>query len=88
MFQGSMEKRGQLNYNLIYEFRFSFKVMLDVVGNTFIALVVLSIHARIAKERAIDDKVVEVMKREKILVVLGIIFVVLGYILRVLGFVF
>jgi hypothetical protein len=61
---------------------------LDVIGNVFIAIVVLSVHARIARERMIDTEVVNVMKREKILVVLGIISVIAGYLIRIPGFIF
>ena len=60
---------------------------LDVMGNVFIALVVLSVHARIAKERSIDARVISVMKREKVLVVMGILLVIVGYIVRIPGFI-
>ncbi len=55
---------------------------LDVLGNVFIAIVVLNVHARIARERTIDAKVIGAMKKEKFLVIIGIVSVLLGYIIR------
>jgi hypothetical protein len=54
-------------------------LFLGVVGKVLLGLTVLGVHSHIVKERKIDTYVIQYMKREKTLGILGICFVIFGY---------
>ncbi|MDZ7726258.1 MAG: hypothetical protein U5L75_01620 [Candidatus Campbellbacteria bacterium] len=56
---------------------------LTVTGEIIIALVVLSVHMHIAKERKIDRYVLRYMKHERMFVYFGIFCLLAGFTLQV-----
>lgn len=57
----------------------------DVIGKVLIGVAVLLVHGHIMKEHKIDKMVLRAMRREKILVFVGIILIVIGYFFHALG---
>ncbi|PIT91415.1 hypothetical protein COU17_00285 [Candidatus Kaiserbacteria bacterium CG10_big_fil_rev_8_21_14_0_10_49_17] len=57
---------------------------IGTVGKIILGLTVVMVHWRIVKEHRIDRKVLNEMRRERNLALLGILFMVLGYTLEVL----
>ena len=55
---------------------------LEIIGHILIALVVMSVHTRVAREHKIDQAVIRYMKRERVYAVIGIVFVIVGYVLE------
>jgi hypothetical protein len=58
---------------------------LELVGAVLIALVVLGVHTRILEERRIDDVVLKTVKRERLLVYLGILLLFIGFLIKCVG---
>lgn len=56
---------------------------LDVIGKIMVAYTAIMVHYRFWKEHKIDERVFVVMKRERIIGVLGIALIVVGYLLQV-----
>ncbi len=54
-------------------------LILQVAGHVLIALVVLSVHMHVAKEKRIDKAVLLYMKKEQLLVILGIALILAGF---------
>ncbi len=55
---------------------------LDLIGKTLIAISVFLVHNRVMQERKIDRKIIKEMKRERSLVLIGIILMIVGYLLQ------
>lgn len=55
---------------------------LTVVGDVLIGLAVLNVHKHVIEEKRIDGYVVNVMKRERGIVFLGIFFIIAGYFIK------
>lgn len=56
---------------------------LDVIGKILVAISVLFIHRRVAKEHRIDRKIIREIRRESAWAIIGIALMVLGYILQI-----
>ena len=57
---------------------------LDVIGTVLIGWAALRVHHRVLYEHKIDDKVMQVMRVEQRLGMLGIILVILSFALHIL----
>jgi len=57
---------------------------LEVIGHIMVAIVVLNVHTRVAKEHKIDKAVIRYMYKERIIAVIGILFIITGYIIDLL----
>ena len=55
------------------------------LGDLIIAYVALSVHQHILKERSIDEDVLQYMKKERYVGLVGILFIVTGFILEMMG---
>ena len=55
---------------------------LDVIGKILIGVAVYFVHKRIMKEEKIDKMVLKEIKKEKKIVVLGIILIMIGYLMQ------
>lgn len=55
---------------------------LDVIGKVLIGVAVYFVHKRIMKEEKIDKMVLKEIKKEKKIVVLGIILIMIGYLMQ------
>ncbi|PIS05481.1 MAG: hypothetical protein COT81_00905 [Candidatus Buchananbacteria bacterium CG10_big_fil_rev_8_21_14_0_10_42_9] len=55
---------------------------LSTIGKLIVAYTAYAIHVKISKMKKIDDLVLETMKHEKALAIMGILFMVLGYFLE------
>ncbi|MDA1334410.1 MAG: hypothetical protein O2794_00140 [bacterium] len=55
---------------------------LEFIGKIMIAYTAVSVHYRVWKEHAVDERVFSEMKRERLLGLLGIILMVIGYLLE------
>lgn len=64
---------------------FALGLTLDTLGKVLLGITVLMAHWHVSKEHAIDADVLRVMRREKILGVLGIILIIIGYILMLMS---
>lgn len=51
----------------------------DIIGKIIVAYAVLSVHGYVSKDQKIDKAVFLAMKREKMIIIAGIIFMLLGY---------
>ena len=60
-------------------------ITLDVIGTILIAYTVLRVHNRAREERAIDSRVINEMKKERAMSIVGIVFIVIGYIFQMFG---
>lgn len=58
-------------------------ITLGVLGKLVLGLAVLRVHTRIREEKKIDRVVIQSIKREELLTILGIFLIVVGYILEV-----
>lgn len=56
---------------------------LDVIGKIMVAYTAIMVHYRFWEEHKIDEAVFAIMRRERVVGVLGIIFIVIGYILQI-----
>ena len=65
------------------ELRIGFTLI--ALGDLTIAYVALSVHQHILKERSIDEEVLQYMKKERLVGVIGIMLIVVGYVLEMLG---
>lgn len=54
---------------------------IQTIGTLLIAIIAYLVHHRIAKEKKIDKKVLEQMKKEQIIGIIGIILIIVGFIL-------
>ena len=57
--------------------------ILDIIGKVMIAFTALMVHHRFSVEHKVDEKVFAVMRREKIIGILGIILMIVGFLLQV-----
>lgn len=55
------------------------------VGKVFISYTAIVVHRRFQKEHRVDEKLFEVMRRESIVGILGMILIVAGYFIEVPG---
>jgi len=55
---------------------------LDVIGKILIGVAVYFVHKRVMKEEKINKVVLREMKKEKRMVVIGIILIVIGYLMQ------
>ena len=55
---------------------------LDVIGKIFIGIAVYFVHKRVMKEEKINKVVLKEMKKEKRIVIVGIILIVIGYLMQ------
>ncbi|PJE75763.1 hypothetical protein COV04_02340 [Candidatus Uhrbacteria bacterium CG10_big_fil_rev_8_21_14_0_10_48_11] len=60
-------------------------ITLDVIGAILIAYTVLQVHNRAREERAIDSRVINEMKKERAMSIVGIVFIITGYIFQMFG---
>ena len=60
-------------------------ITLDVIGTILIAYTVLRVHDRARRERAIDSRVINEMKKERTASIIGIVFIIIGYIFQMFG---
>lgn len=58
---------------------------LDVIGKIMVAYMAIMVHYRFSKEHKIDDEVFNVMKREQVIGIFGIVLIIVGYLLQVPG---
>ena len=56
---------------------------LEFIGVILIAYTALRVHTRVQKDHKIDNAVVDEMKKERLVGILGIVLIVLGYVLQV-----
>lgn len=54
----------------------------EFVGTVFIAYAALKVHHRILYEHKMDEKVFNVMRREQVIGIAGVIMVVIGYVIH------
>lgn len=54
-----------------------------VIGKAMLAYGVVLVHIKMAKERAIDDVVIQSFKTEMIITIIGLCLIIFGYILEV-----
>ncbi len=59
-----------------------FASTLDIIGKVIIAYTALAVHGRVREEQKIDASVFHIMKRERIVGIIGIVFMVLGYLIH------
>ena len=57
-------------------------ITFDVIGTILIAYTVLRVHNRAREERAIDSRVINEMKKERAMSIVGIVFIIIGYIFQ------
>lgn len=55
---------------------------LDIIGKILIGVAVYLVHRKVIKEEKIDKVVFKEMKKEKGLVVIGIILMIIGYLMQ------
>ena len=55
---------------------------LNVLGEILIAYGILSVHGRLIEERSIDQKAINEMKRERGIVISGIVLIVIGALMQ------
>lgn len=55
-----------------------------VIGKVILGVTVIRVHSKIVEEHSVDKAVFKVMRKEKSLAILGIIFMVVGYVLEVM----
>jgi hypothetical protein len=58
-------------------------ITLGVLGKLILGLAVLRVHTHIREEKKIDNVVIQSIKREELLTIVGIFLIVVGYILEV-----
>lgn len=56
--------------------------ILDMLGKVLLALSVFLVHNRVMKERRIDKRVIKGMRKERNLVIIGLILIVVGFLLQ------
>ncbi len=56
---------------------------LDFIGKILIAISVLLVHSRVARENKIDKHIVKQIEREKWMTVFGIVLMAIGFLLQV-----
>jgi len=61
---------------------FTLGLILDTFGKILIGLAVFRVHSHIFKEHKIDRDVLQVMRKEKTITILGILLIVVGAILQ------
>jgi hypothetical protein len=54
----------------------------ELVGELTIAYTVIAVHHRIILEKKMDKKVLNIMKKEQALAVLGMTLIILGFIIK------
>jgi hypothetical protein len=54
------------------------------VGDILIGVSILRVHLALSRERSVDELVIDEVKDEKLLVILGIVFICLGLFLDIL----
>ncbi|MEX2436929.1 MAG: hypothetical protein WD471_02090 [Candidatus Paceibacterota bacterium] len=57
---------------------------LQTIGHVLIAYTAIRVHFRFRQEHKVDEDVFNVMKKEQIIGIAGIIFVVVGYIFHII----
>lgn len=57
---------------------------IEVIGHVLIALVVMSVHTRVAQEHKIDQAVIRYMKRERVYAMIGIVLVLAGFVIELI----
>ena len=55
---------------------------LDVIGKILIGVAVYFVHKRVMKEEKIDKIVLKAMKKERNIVLIGLILIVIGYLMQ------
>lgn len=55
---------------------------LDTVGKIMVAFTAIMVHHRFSEEQKLDSKVLNEMKREKVIGIVGVTFIVIGYLLQ------
>ena len=56
---------------------------LEALGTIFIAYTALQVHIKMRKEHRIDKPVIDEIKHEEVVAVIGIAFVAIGYFLQI-----
>ena len=56
---------------------------LDIIGKVMIAYTALAVHRRVSQEHKVDRAVFNMMRREQLIGVLGIILMVSAYLLHI-----
>lgn len=56
--------------------------ILDLIGKVLVAISVYLVHNRIMKEHRIDRRIIKEMKKERKLVIIGIILMIAGHLLQ------
>ena len=55
---------------------------LTTFGEVLIAYIVITVHHHIARERRIDEDVINQMKKERVLGIMGIGCIIVGYVIQ------
>ncbi len=55
---------------------------LDSIGKVLLGVSVYLVHSKVIRERRIDKKVLGEMKRERNLVLIGIVLMIIGYLMQ------
>lgn len=58
---------------------------LNELGGLFVAYAALRVHHRVLNEHRIDEEVVNIMKREQVVGVIGVFLIIIGYTLELGG---
>ncbi len=59
----------------------------NVLGELMIGFTAIAVHYRFLKEHKVDARVLNTMKKEQVLGILGMIFIMAGYLIRLkIGF--
>ena len=56
----------------------------EFIGTILIAISVFKVHTNVMRERKIDKNIIEEIRKERYLTLVGIILIILGYLLQLL----
>jgi hypothetical protein len=58
---------------------------ISTIGTLMIAFAALRVHHRVLSEHKIDNHVIRVMKRERVIGITGVFLIIIGYVLELLA---
>lgn len=57
----------------------------DFVGTVLLAVSLFRVHSRVMHEHKIDRKVIREIRKEQIMIIIGLALIVIGYVLQIQG---
>ena len=83
-FSGMQKRLRQLGINKIHNMEF-IGFTLDVIGKIMVAYTAIQVHFRFFKEHRVDERVFQIMKRERVVGIIGIALIIIGFVLQIPG---